>query len=338
MNTRSPRAARPLAVTPALIRFRARLRAGMDRGSADAERTARRLAALALVEEALVADDADTVGRFEAVLNGCLDDGYRAQPLAAFVFEALNRRFTARVRRRLAASGQDPASEEVADLVAATAEAVHGLIRGACREQHTLTYALLVSIADHRTIDYLRRKRPEYHDTMDDRAGEGEEWSLSTRRDDPEQRLVRQQRISLARRLREVVLDAVNCLPDQERAALVLVEIEGLGYDEVAAALDIKRTDVGNVVRRARLLRDRGLMPLLRAIPGLEGHVGFSELQNDRSLRLNMLRWTTEMGDGVCARCLGEHHHLHTAEMPCLPDSPPAPLGGPLTEPLAALH
>lgn len=333
MNNRTPRAARPLAVAPALVRFRARLRAAMLRGSADLERAARRVAALGRVEAAILSPEVDTVGCFEGVLNGCLDDGYRAEPLAAFVFEALHRRFTARVRRRLAASGQDPASEEVADLVATTAEAVHGLIRGASRERHSLTYALLVSIADHRTIDYLRRKRPEYRDTMDDRSGECDAWSLGTRREDPEQRLVHQQRISLARRLREVVLDAVNCLPDQERAALVLVEIEGLGYDEVAAALGIKRTDVGNVVRRARLKRDRGLMPLLRAIPDLDGHVGFAELQNDRALRLNMLRWTTEMGDGVCARCLGEHHHLHTAEMPCLRPSPAvdAPLA-------AALH
>lgn len=334
MNARTDRAARPLRVTPSLARFRARLRGAMQRGSSDPDRVARRLAALSLVDSDLAAPDADTVGCFERVLNGCLDLGYRAQPLAAFVFETLERRFSARVRRRLAASGQDPASEEVADLVATTAEAVYGLIRGARREKHTLSYALLVSIADHRTIDYLRRKRPEYRDTMDDRAGESDAWSLGTRRDDPEQRLVRQQRVSLARRLREVVLEAVNALPDDERAALVLVEIEGLGYDEVAAALGLKRTDVGNIVRRARLKRDRGLMPLLRTVPGLEQHVGFAEMQNDRALRLNMLRWTTEMGDGVCACCLRDHHHLHTAEAPCRPaaSAPATP------EALAAAH
>jgi len=102
---------------------------------------------------------------------------------------------------------------------------------------------------------------------------------------------------------------------------LVLVEIEGLGYDDVAAALGLKRTDVGNVVRRARLKRDRQLMPRLRSMSGLDGHVGFAALQNDRSLRLNMLRWTTEMGDGVCARCLKQHAHLHTADSPCAPMS-----------------
>ena len=56
------------------------------------------------------------------------------------------------------------------------------------------------------------------------------------------------------------MLTVVNGLPDLERAALIMVEIEGLGYEAVATNLGIKRTDVGNLVRRARLHRDRGLM------------------------------------------------------------------------------
>lgn len=324
MSERSPRATRPLTVRPALTRFRSRLRKAMCSGSSDPERVARRQAVLDLVEHSILRDDVDTIGCFEAVLNGSLDLGYRAQPLAAYTFECLHRRFASRIRRRLAASGQDPDSAEVADLVSTTAEAVYGLIRGARRERHTLRYALLVSIADHRTIDFLRRKRPEYRETMDDRAADvdGSAWTLGTRRDNPEQRMVRRERVDLARRLREAVLAVVNGLPDVERAALVLVEIEGLGYDAVAEALDLKRTDVGNVVRRARLKRDRQLMPILRSLPGLEGHMGFSEMQKHRALRLNMLRWTTEMGDGVCAGCMNRHHHLHTASTPCL--APPS--------------
>lgn len=321
MSERLDRAARPLTVTPALVRFRGRLRQAMTRGSTEPERVARRQAVLGLVEQHLADAGTDTIGCFEAVLNGSLDLGYRARPLAAFTFECLHRRFASRIRRRLAASGQDPDSAEVADLVSTTAEAVHTLIRGARRERHTLRYALLVSIADHRTIDFLRRKRPEYRETMDDRCVDADAgaWTLGTRRDNPEQRIVRRERVDIARQLRTAVLEVVNGLPDIERAALVLVEIEGLGYDAVADALELKRTDVGNVVRRARLNRDRQLMPQLRCIPGLEGHMGFGEMQKHRALRLNMLRWTTEMGDGVCAGCMQRHHHLHTADGPCLP-------------------
>lgn len=319
----SERTLRPLNVQVALRRFRHRLTSAMSRPDTDVDRVQRRRAVAGLLDEAQARSDVDSIGCFECVLNGALDLGYRARPLAAFAFECLHRRFAGRIRRRLAASGHDPDSAEVADLVSTTAEALHTLIRGARRERHTLRYALLVAIADHRTIDYLRRKRPEYRETMDDRVADSATGplSLGTRREDPEQHFVRQQRISLARRLREAVLTAVNGLPELERSALILVEIEGLGYDEVAEGLGVKRTDVGNIVRRARLKRDRALMPLLRTVPGMDGHVGFAALQNDRSLRLNMLRWTTEMGDGVCARCLNEHAHLHTAGTPCVSNS-----------------
>lgn len=311
------RAQRPLVVIPALARLRTRLSQRL-RQTTDPDRSERYEAAIAVIERVVDGGEVDTVGTFERVLNGCLDCGYRARPLAAFVFEVLQRRFAARIRRRLSVSGQDPQSAEVADLVAVTAEAVQGLLRRARRERHSVTYALLISIADHRTIDYLRRKRPEYRETMDDRAvDEHGPLALGTRRPNPEQSLVRQQRVDLASRLRAEVLAVVNELPFVERAALILVEIEGAGYDEVARALGIKRTDVGNVVRRARLKRDRQLMPRLRGIPGLEGHVGFADLQRDRALRLNMLRWSTEMGQGVCERCMRDDRHIHGVETPC---------------------
>ncbi|MEZ4472123.1 MAG: hypothetical protein R3F60_15280 [bacterium] len=53
--------------------------------------------------------------------------------------------------------------------MATTAMAIQRLIRLADREEHSIRYALLLSIADHRTIDFLRRRRPEYRGTMDDR-------------------------------------------------------------------------------------------------------------------------------------------------------------------------
>lgn len=317
----SPATVRPLALAGSLRRLQSQIQAAIARGEDD-ERQARRRMAAAIVRRALASPQVDTVATFELVLNRCLDVGYRAQPLAAFVFDALHRRIAGRVRRRLAASGQDPDQVEVADLVASTAEAIYRLIRGADRERHSLRYALLVSIADHRTIDFLRRRRPEYRDTMDDQAAgqasDGASWPFGDAEPDPERGLLRRHRQALAAALRVAILAAVNELPDRERAALVLVEIDGLGYDEVAERLRIKRTDVGNLVRRARLTRDRVLVRRLRDIPGLDGHVGFTALQTDRDLRLNMLSWTSEMGYGVCAACRDAGgYHLHPAEAPC---------------------
>lgn len=303
------RVAAPLRVQPALRRFESAVRAAYARGGDDI-RQARRRAVMNIIGKRLRGAECDTVVTFEDVLNGCLDVGYRAQPLAAFVFDALQRRLAGRVRRRLARSRQDPDCEEVADLVSQAAEAIQKLIRGARRERHTLRYALLVSIADHRTIDYLRRRRPEYRDTMDDCAGGIAEFALHTECVDPERALWQQERMALARRLRDAVLASVNLLPDLERAALVLVEIEGCGYPEVAERLGIKRTDVGNVVRRARLARDRALVPQLRAIPGLDGHIGFAGLQANRDLRLQMLGWSADVGYGLCPEALAHGFRL----------------------------
>ena len=38
-----------------------------------------------------------------------------------------------------------------------------------------------------------------------------------------------------------------------------------------------------------------------------EIELGFADLQEKRELRLNLLRWATEMGDGVCGNCLERH-------------------------------
>lgn len=296
-----PEVSPPLCIAPALRRFTSAVRSRLLReaGEAADERQARRRAVLELLTVVADSPEVDTIKSFEIVLNGCLDLGYRTEPLAAFVFDVLQRRLAGRIRRRLAASGHDPDCEEVADLVANSALTIQQLLRQANREQHTLRYALLLSIADHRTIDFLRRRRPEYRATMDDRPAEGGDDAWRSGDGDPERRMQHAQRFALALALRDAVLEAVNGLPRQERAALVLVEVEGLGYPEVADHLGIKQTDVGNVVRRARLRRDRALVPLLRAIPGLAGHVGFQELQAHRDLRLCMLAWTAEIGAGI---------------------------------------
>lgn len=315
-ETRSP----PLALLPAIRRFAHAVRQAHNRPDADEFRRARRAQVLALITQTQARDDVETIAAFEDLLNGCLDLAYRAQPLAAFVFDALHKRLAGRVRRRLMQAGQDPDSPEVADLVSATAIAIHRLIQDSRREKYTLRYALLVSIADHRTIDHLRRRRPEYRETMDDRASDVERPGAFGRGigADPEQRMCQQERLDLARQMQRTVLAAVNELPHLERAALVLVEVEACGYPEVSERLGIKPTDVGNVVRRARLKRDRALVGRLRALAGVGDHVGFGALQADRDLRLNMLGWAAEIGAGVCD-CCRQRGTLHLVEEPCTP-------------------
>ena len=315
------RARHELSVWPALERFFADVCSERRRRAHDLV-TARKLEQVeSLVDGALVDTAADGIETFERVLNGCLDAGYREPALFAFLFTVLRPRLESRIRRRLLRSGRGGSVDDIADLVSVASESIHRLIVNASREQYTLRYVMLLSIADHRTIDYLRRPRPEVRASFDDHAATPEEsvpgWHGSFAAHTPEAQLVKRERRRLAHRLREAVFHAVNALEESERAALLMVEIEGAGYPEVAQALGIKQTDVGNMVRRARLKRDRLLVPLLRDIPGLEGHVGFSELQTDKALRLHMVRWSSTMGQGICPDCQRVHRHLHAAEVCC---------------------
>ena len=206
-----------------------------------------------------------------------------------------------------------------------TIEAVHRLILRSDRSRHTITFALLVSIADHRAVDFLRKKRAELSDDLEGTPS-NTYGVLSSRALQPDEALVQSVDHQRIRALREVVLSAVNQLPADERKALVLVEVNGLGYPQIAEALALKVTDVGNFVRRARKRRDRYFMAELRATPELSGHLGFSELQENRELRVNLLRWTSEVGDGICFPCMASGGTLHTADQPCERESHKGPV------------
>ena len=55
----------------------------------------------------------------------------------------------------------------------------------------------------------------------------------------------------MAHALRDAVFEAVNDLPARERSALIAVELEDLGYPEIASRDSLVATDVGNIIRRA---------------------------------------------------------------------------------------
>ena len=57
--------------------------------------------------------------------------------------------------------------------------------------------------------------------------------------------------------LRQEVMDAVNALPELFRAAVVMVDMEGLAYREAASAMDCP---VGTLM--SRLSRGRGLLKI----------------------------------------------------------------------------
>jgi RNA polymerase sigma-70 factor (ECF subfamily) len=71
------------------------------------------------------------------------------------------------------------------------------------------------------------------------------------------------ERVLLTDEIREVVERAMQQLPEDLRTAIVLREIEGLSYEEIAEAMDCPVGTVRSRIFRAREAIDKKLQPLL---------------------------------------------------------------------------
>ena len=71
-------------------------------------------------------------------------------------------------------------------------------------------------------------------------------------------------RIAQRDELREAVEDAIGALPDELREAIILREIEGLSYEEIARAMDCPVGTVRSRIFRAREAIDGRIGPLIR--------------------------------------------------------------------------
>ena len=67
----------------------------------------------------------------------------------------------------------------------------------------------------------------------------------------------------LTEEIREVVEQAMEQLPEDLRTAIVLRELEGLSYEEIAEAMDCPVGTVRSRIFRAREAIDKKLKPLL---------------------------------------------------------------------------
>jgi RNA polymerase sigma-70 factor, ECF subfamily len=108
-------------------------------------------------------------------------------------------------------------------------------------------------------LDRLRaakvRRADALPDDLDDHAGRGSAYTSTSPIHDPEQAAIADDR-------RRAVLEALATLPPEQRAALVLVDMEGYPVAEVARMLDCAEGTVKSRCSRGRdrlagLLRDR---------------------------------------------------------------------------------
>jgi RNA polymerase sigma-70 factor (ECF subfamily) len=110
-------------------------------------------------------------------------------------------------------------------------------------------YTWLYRITTNLAIDALRQRRGERVDP-DDRAVEAEIESLA---EPPLAKAVDPQKAVLDSELGEQLLAALDQLPDKHRAILVLREVEGLSYEELAKVLKIPKGTVMSRLFHARL-------------------------------------------------------------------------------------
>lgn len=103
----------------------------------------------------------------------------------------------------------------------------------------TWVYRITMNIC----LDEMRRRKNRQGASLDGLLEEG--WSPSDDRDTPE-------RHALRREVRGAILQYIRELPEDMRAAVVLRDIQGLSYEDIARALD---ANVGTI--KSRISRGR---------------------------------------------------------------------------------
>ena len=96
-------------------------------------------------------------------------------------------------------------------------------------------YTWLCRIAMNVSIDHLRRQKLRRTEVFDEGIAARDDdgvISLAHHRNDPGRNLER-------KRLRERIMSAMDELPDDQKQVVVLREIEGLSYKEIAEVMDI---------------------------------------------------------------------------------------------------
>ncbi len=157
-------------------------------------------------------------------------------------FEELVRRYSERAfRAAYRVLRAEDAAEDV--LQEAFLKAYRGLKRFECRSSfYTWLYRIVVNLA----LDRRRRDRPGTTTEWDDRvAGEVDPQADLPESEDPERAARRSE-------VRELVARGIQELPDGQREVLLLREVEGFSYEEIAVTMKISKGTVMSRLHYAR--------------------------------------------------------------------------------------
>jgi RNA polymerase sigma factor (sigma-70 family) len=162
-----------------------------------------------------------------------LVSAFRAGNDAAFdvLHERYRQRLFAYVRQMLSAGSRQDAEDVLQDVFVRA----YGALRADGREMNVRAW--LYRVAHNRCIDHLRRPVPP--------AAEIYEVSRKPLHDPMEEA---QRREDLAR-----LVEDISRLPEQQRSALLMREIDGLSYQDLAEALDVSVPAIKSLLVRARV-------------------------------------------------------------------------------------
>jgi RNA polymerase sigma-70 factor (ECF subfamily) len=169
-------------------------------------------------------------------------------------FDLLVLRYQHRVVKLVARLLRDPTeAEDVAQEAFVKAYRAIGSFRG---DSAFYTWLYRIAVNTARNTMASRQRRPLDYEAELSESEQSVVESRMRHGDTPEA-------VALSEEIHQTVNRAVEDLPEDLRTAIILREIEGLSYEEIAAAIDCPVGTVRSRIFRAREAIDRNLKPLL---------------------------------------------------------------------------